>query len=106
MAAWSDVNRAPYRSGLGKPGPDFFELLHLIAGRMRQRFLVVEHRAEITHIEPTAARFAFPKMLGLGQWRSTDTLAHDLPAWDRPCHARDLSHFLPSPVLIGISIWS
>jgi hypothetical protein len=51
------------RSGLGKPGPHFFELLRLIAGRMRHRFLVVEHRAEIAHIKPTAARFAFPKML-------------------------------------------
>jgi len=37
---------------------------------MRQRFLVVEHRAEIAHIKPTVARFAFVKMLGLAQWRS------------------------------------
>ena len=94
-------------SGLGKfRGLIFFELLHLITGRMRQRFLVIEHRAEITHIKPAAARFAFPKMLSLGQWWSTDTLAHDHPARDRLRHARDLGHFLPSPDLIGISILS
>jgi len=40
------------------PGP-FFELLHLIAGRMRQR-------AEITHIKPAAARFAFVKVFNGG----------------------------------------
>jgi hypothetical protein len=43
--------------------------LDLILRRVRQRFLVVEHRAEIAHIKPTAAGFAFPKMLGLAQWR-------------------------------------
>ena len=91
-------------SGLGKPGPDFFELLHLIAGRMRQPFLVVEHRAEIAHIKPTAASFAFVKMLGLAQWRPARLLAHDRPARDRR-HARNLGHFLASFGLIGISIF-
>jgi len=40
--------------------------LGLIAGRMRQRFLVVEQRAEITHIKPAAARFAFVKVFNGG----------------------------------------
>jgi hypothetical protein len=73
----------------------------------RLRFFVVEQRAEIAHIEPTAACFAFPKMLGLTQWRSANSLAHNRPARDRPRHARDLGYFLPSPPgLIGISILS
>jgi hypothetical protein len=82
-------------SGLGKPGPDFFEPLNLIAGRMRQRFLVVEHRAEIAHIEPTAARLAFVKMIGLAQRRAARSLADDRPARDRRRHARDLGHAIP-----------
>jgi hypothetical protein len=46
---------------------------------MRQRLLVIEHRAEIAHVEPTAACFAFPKMLGFGQRRATGLLADDFP---------------------------
>jgi hypothetical protein len=84
---------APHRSGLGKLGLIFFELLHLIAGRMRQRFLMVEHCAEIAHIEPAAARFAFPKMFGLAHWRSAGSLAYHPPARDDRRHACDLGHF-------------
>jgi hypothetical protein len=77
--------------GLGKPGPVFFELLNLIAGRVRQRFLMIEHRTEIAHIKPAAAGFAFVKMLGLAQWQSTNSLAHDRPARDRRRHACNLA---------------
>ena len=84
------------RIGLGKPGP-FFELLRPIAGRMRQRFLVVEHRAQIAHIKPAAARFAFVIMLGLAQSRATGLLANDLPARVRRRHARDLNHSFRRP---------
>jgi hypothetical protein len=87
MAARSDVNRAPYGIGLGELGPIFCELLRLIAGWMRQRFLVVEHRREIAHVKPTTAGFALPKMLGLG-W-SANSPARDRPARERPLHARD-----------------
>jgi hypothetical protein len=83
-----------------------FDLLHLIGRRMRQRFFMVEHRTEITHIKPTAASFAFVKMFGLGQWRSTNSLAHYPPARDDRRHARDLGHFLASLGLIGMSILS
>jgi hypothetical protein len=37
----------------------------------------VEHSTEIAHIIPTAARFAFPEMLGLAQRRSASLLASD-----------------------------
>jgi hypothetical protein len=37
-------------------------LLRLILCRMGQRLLVLKHRAEIAHVEPTAARFTLPKM--------------------------------------------
>jgi hypothetical protein len=79
--------------------------LHLIARRMRQRFFMVEHRTEIAHILPTAARFAFPEMLGLTQWRAANSLAHNRPARDDPGQACDLGHFFPSLDLIGISIF-
>jgi hypothetical protein len=46
---------------------------------MRQRFVVVEHRTEVTHIEPTAARFAFVKVFGLAQWRSARLFTDDCP---------------------------
>jgi hypothetical protein len=62
---------------------------------MRQRFLVVEHRAEIAHIEPTPARFAFVKMFGLAQWWSARLLADHCPARDDRRHARDLGHAIP-----------
>jgi hypothetical protein len=57
---------------------------------MWQRFFVVEHRAEIAHIEPTAARFAFVKVFGLAQWRPARLLANDLPVLDHRRHARDV----------------
>jgi hypothetical protein len=41
-------------------------LPRLIACRMRQRLLMIEHRAEIAHVEPTAARLTLPKMFGGG----------------------------------------
>jgi hypothetical protein len=43
---------------------------------MRQRFLVVEHRAEIAHIEPTAARFARPRSMAVRQFNSTSVFRH------------------------------
>jgi len=42
-------------------------LLLPITHRMRQRLLVLKHRAEIAHVEITAAEFAFPKMFSLAQ---------------------------------------
>ncbi len=42
---------------------------------MRQRSLMIEHRAEIAHIKPAAARFTFPEMFSLAQWR--DLFADD-----------------------------
>jgi hypothetical protein len=60
------------------------QLLHLIARRVRQRSLVVEHRAEIADVEPSAAEFTFPKMFGFGQRRSAGQLADDCPTWDFP----------------------
>ena len=48
---------APCEIGPRETGAIFFELLCLIAGRMRQRFFMVEHRGEIAHIEPSPARF-------------------------------------------------
>ena len=39
-------------------------LLHLIAHRMGQGLLVLQHRAKIAHVEITAAQFAFPKVFG------------------------------------------
>jgi hypothetical protein len=48
-------------------GHESVRSLRLIADRVRRRFLVVEHRAEIAHNESTATRFAFVKMLGLAQ---------------------------------------
>jgi hypothetical protein len=59
---------------------------------MRQRFLMVEHSAEIAHIKPTSARLAFSKMLGLIDRLQADAPADDGAAWDRRCHARDLGH--------------
>ena len=65
---------------------------------MGQGLLVIEHRAEIAHVEPAAARFAFPKMFGFGQRRSAGYLADDFPARDRRRHARNLGQaFLASP---------
>jgi hypothetical protein len=72
---------------------------------MWQRFLMVEHGTEIAHIEPIAACCAFVKMLGLAQWRSVRSLAHDRAARDRWRHPRNLGHFLASFGLIGISIF-
>ena len=40
-------------------------LLRLILRRMGQGLLMIKHRAEIAHVEPTAARVAFPKMIGI-----------------------------------------
>ncbi len=44
-------------------------LLRLIASRMRQRGVVIEHRAKVAHVKLAAADFTFPKMLGFAQWR-------------------------------------
>jgi hypothetical protein len=89
-------HRRALGSGLGEiRGLIVFEriaLLRLIARRMRQRFLVIENRSEIAHIEPTAAGFAFVKMLSLVDRLRADALADDFPARDRRCHARDLGH--------------
>ena len=52
----------------------------------------MRQRAEITHIKPAAARFAFVKMPGLAQWRSARLLADDRPARDHWRHARYLGH--------------
>ena len=67
-------------------------LLRLIASRTRQRPLMIENRAEIAHVEITAARFTFPKMFGLAQARAADLLADDFPARDWRRHACDFSH--------------
>jgi len=40
-----------------------------------QRFLVIEHRAEIAHIKLSAARVAFAEMLGFAQRRAASLLA-------------------------------
>ena len=45
-------------------------LLRLIFDRMRQRSLVIEHRAEIAHVKPSAEGFAFEKKLGFAQRRA------------------------------------
>ena len=46
---------------------------------MRQRPLMIEHRAEIAHGDPAAAGFAFEKMLGLIGWLHADASADDFP---------------------------
>lgn len=53
---------------------------------MWQRYLI-----EFAHIKPTAASFAFPKMLGFAQCRSARLLSHDRAARDRWRYARDRS---------------
>ena len=70
-----------------------------------QRFLVIEHRAEIAHIKLSAARVAFPEMLGFAQRRAASLLAVDFAARDRRRHARVRCHVLPSLDLIGISVF-
>ena len=55
---------------------------------MRQRSLVIEHRARIAHVDPTATRFASEKMLGLVDRLDADALADD--GRNRRCHARNL----------------
>jgi len=40
-------------------------LLRLIFCRIRQRPLVIEHRAEIAHVDPATASFASEKVLRL-----------------------------------------
>src|SRR5712672_360174 len=73
-------------------------LPRLIARRMRQWLLVIAHRAEVAHVKPSAARFAFSKMFGFGQRRPAGHLADDFPARDRRRHARNLGQaFLASP---------
>jgi hypothetical protein len=67
-------------------------LLRLIASRMRQRPLMIENRAEIAHVEITAAGFAFPKMFGLVQRRAAGLLADDLSARNRRRDPPDLGH--------------
>jgi hypothetical protein len=47
---------------------------------MGQGLLVIELRAEIAHVEPAAARFAFPKVFGFSQRRSAAYLADDCAA--------------------------
>jgi hypothetical protein len=54
---------------------------------MRQRFFMVEHCTEIAHIVPTTARFAFPEMLCLGQWRPAISLTHNRPGMVRVIRA-------------------
>jgi hypothetical protein len=50
----------------GNRGLIFFVLLCLILREMRQRFLVVEHRAEIAHVKLTAGRIARLPRRGAG----------------------------------------
>jgi hypothetical protein len=40
---------------------------------------MIEHRAEIAHVEKPAARFAFEKMLGLAQRPVPPTICNRLP---------------------------
>jgi len=47
---------------------------------------------EIAHVDPTAARFASEKMLGLVDRLHADALADDGAARNRLCHARNLGH--------------
>jgi hypothetical protein len=75
MAARSDVRRAPIEISSGAIRACFFDLLRRIASRVRQQFFMVEYRAEIAHIEPTTARFAFVNVLGLAQRRFAHSLA-------------------------------
>ena len=55
-----------------------------ISFRLLYGLLIIGHgrldRAEVAHIEPAAARFVFPKMLGLAQRRSVHLLADDFSA--------------------------
>jgi hypothetical protein len=55
---------------------------------MRQRPLVIEHSAQIAHVDPTATRFASEEMLGLVDRLHADALADD--GRNRRCHARNL----------------
>ena len=43
---------------------------------------MIEHRAEIAHVEPTATRITFEKMLGLGDRLHAEALADDGAARD------------------------
>jgi hypothetical protein len=63
---------------------------------MRQWSFVIEHRAEIAHVEPAAARFAFEKVFALVRGSTADALTDDGAARDRRRHARNLSHALAS----------
>jgi hypothetical protein len=53
------------RHAWGRCVDDPATLLRLIACRMGQRLLVIEHRAEIAHVKPVAAHFKFEKMVSL-----------------------------------------
>jgi hypothetical protein len=63
-------------------------LPRLITRRMWQRSLVIEHRAQIAHVDPTATRFVSEEMLGLVDRLHADALADD--GRNRRCHARNL----------------
>jgi hypothetical protein len=64
---------AQYRWAGRRDNP--MRLLRLIASRMRQRSLVIEHCAEIAHIKPAAARHA-------GSAASLRVCCHVLPSLD------------------------
>jgi hypothetical protein len=49
---------------------------------MRWRAFVVEHLTKVTHVEPSAARWAAHDMVGLVRWLAVDPLADELAAWD------------------------
>jgi hypothetical protein len=59
--------------------------LRLILRRVWQRPFVLEHLAEITAIDPAAARLAFDEVFGLIRGRLCNALANVFPA--REVHA-------------------
>jgi hypothetical protein len=89
------------RSGLGKPGPDFFWATAL--DRWPDGATVHRAPRRDRAYRPAAAGFAFVKMFGLGQWRAANSLTDDCPARDRRRHARNPDHVFASLDLPGIS---
>ena len=77
--------RPPYQdeppSRRGLPAPVAHVILCLIACRMRQRLLVIKHRAVIEDVEITTAQFAFEKVLSFidGLSRISDCARKFLP---------------------------
>jgi hypothetical protein len=55
---------------------------------MRQRPSVLQHLAQVAHVEVSAAGGALEEVLGLGRVRLIDALADDLAAPERPLGVR------------------